>query len=440
MLTLKNSVAIVGRANVGKSMLFNRLCGKPAAIVHSRPGMTLDIISGTMTDSEVVLWDTAGIAGEDDDSGFAKLAQQQTANAIKTAAAALLVVDARDGLHPADKELLRQLRRREIPRLLVVNKSEGLPAPCADFYALGESQMLAVSAKRGEGCGELAAAINKMQFAPSAADDIDKSEEEDATTIAIVGRPNVGKSTLINGILGYERMLVSEVAGTTRDSVRCEYRAPGGGVFVFTDTAGLRRRRADNAREKLSVSAARQTLGRAEVGLLMVDITCGATHQDKRIAGLMAKSACAMVILANKADAVSAKERAPRLAQIAADLPLVWQADAFAISAMSHKYPLTKILQSARTAADGGRLKLTSGKLTRMLANIVNHLPPPRTGGTRPKLRYAHQGGRFSIVIHGSGTDNIGDDYRRYLASSFCRELSLRGAPMQIIMRPERHN
>ncbi|MGI9337148.1 MAG: ribosome biogenesis GTPase Der [Gammaproteobacteria bacterium] len=437
-----NTIAIVGRANVGKSMLFNRLCGKADAIVHARPGMTLDIIAARLPNADITLWDTAGIAGEDDDSGFAKLAKRQTANAIKTAAAAILVVDAREGVRPADAELLRQLRRRGIPRFFVVNKSEGLPAPFGDFYALGEAQMFAVSAKRGDGCAALAAALSALpppQLSGNDGENAAAGEDENPLSIAIIGRPNVGKSTLINRILGYERMLVSDVAGTTRDSVRCHYRAKdGGGVFALIDTAGLRRRRADNAREKLSVSAARQTLGRAEVGLLMTDITTGATHQDKRIAALMAKSACAAVVLANKADSVSRKERAGRLAHIASSLPLVSAADAFAISARDGDFPLAKILTAARKAAAGGKEQFPSAKLTRMLEKITAHLPPPRAGGGRPKLRYAHQGGRFCIVVHGGGTEKIGDDYRRYLAAAFCRELSLRGAPMKIILRTGR--
>ena len=432
-------VAVVGRANVGKSLLFNRLTGAAAAIVHARPGMTLDVVSGKLRGGGAVLLDTAGIFGEDDGGGFAALAKQQTENAIKQADAALLVVDARDGLQPADKELLNFLRRRDIPRLFAVNKSEGLPAPCGDFHSLGEKEMFAVSAKRGDGCAQLSAAIDALSpLRHSRAGGNDgEGDGDNVVTVAVIGRPNVGKSTFVNCVLGYERMIVSDIAGTTRDSVRCQYQAPGGGEFILTDTAGLRRRRADNAREKLSVSAARQTVARAEVGLLMVDIAAGATHQDKRIAALMAKSTCAMVILANKADTVAKKERKQLLAKISADLPLASEAEAFAISAQCGDMPLAKILRAARAAAAGGRLKLSSAKLTRMLAKITATLPPPRAGGGRPKLRYAHQGGRFSIVVHGSGADKIGGDYRRYLASSFCRELKLRGAPLKILFRSE---
>ena len=463
-------VAVVGRANVGKSLLFNRLTGAASAIVHERPGMTLDVVSGKLRGGGAVLLDTAGIFGEDVGSAFAALAKQQTENAIKQAHAALLVVDARDGLQPADKDLLNLLRRRGMPRLFAVNKSEGLPAPCGDFHSLGEKEMFAVSAKRGDGCAQLSAAIDAL-FRHGACPRVgggvggnpaiiggtnwldsclrrndegvgdgeggDGDDGDDVVTVAVIGRPNVGKSTFVNCVLGYERMIVSDIAGTTRDSVRCQYQAPGGGEFILTDTAGLRRRRADNAREKLSVSAARQTVARAEVGLLMVDIAAGATHQDKRIAALMAKSTCAMVILANKADTVAKKERKQLLAKISADLPLTSEAEAFAISAQCGDMPLAKILRAARAAAAGGRLKLSSAKLTRMLAKITTTLPPPRAGCGRPKLRYAHQGGRFSIVVHGSGADKIGGDYRRYLASSFCRELKLRGAPLKILFRSE---
>ena len=463
------TVAVVGRANVGKSLLFNRLTGAASAIVHERPGMTLDVVSGKLRGGGAVLLDTAGIFGEDVGSAFAALAKQQTENAIKQADAALLVVDARDGLQPADKDLLNLLRRRGMPRLFAVNKSEGLPAPCGDFHSLGESEMFAVSAKRGDGCAQLSAAIDALSpLRHSRAggnlahvevrrdsrlrgndgkggndegvgdgEGGDGDDGDDVVTVAVIGRPNVGKSTFVNCVLGYERMIVSDIAGTTRDSVRCQYQAPGGGEFILTDTAGLRRRRADNAREKLSVSAARQTVARAEVGLLMVDIAAGATHQDKRIAALMAKSTCAMVILANKADTVAKKERKQLLAKITSDLPLASEAEAFAISAQCGDMPLAKILRAARAAAAGGRLKLSSAKLTRMLAKITTALPPPRAGGGRPKLRYAHQGGRFSIVVHGSGADKIGGDYRRYLASSFCRELKLRGAPLKILFRSE---
>lgn len=290
------TLVIVGRPNVGKSLLFNRLLGRRAALVHDEPGMTLDFLSEDfcLPDGRTVnLLDTGGVMGEEDD--WTVLVKKQMKLAVERADVLLFVTDARTGPHPGDEELLRFLRRcrPNTPRLLAVNKAEGLSFPEADFYALGEEEILSVSAKRGSGLAALLRAVQRMTV------DAPTGEYEDALPVAVVGRPNVGKSTLINCMLGDERLVVSERSGTTRDAVKVKWQTAQG-CFALIDTAGMRRRRAEGSRERLSVAAAHMALQDAEVAFLVVDLAHGITRQDKRIIGLIDKAGCAVVLLANK--------------------------------------------------------------------------------------------------------------------------------------------
>ena len=432
----KRSVAvIVGRPNVGKSLLFNRLCQRRAAIVHDAPGMTLDYLSEMVTlaaDNHVMLIDTGGVQGEE--SAWSPQIVERMECAVNLADLLLVVVDAKAGLQHGDRELLSLLRRRwsKIPRLLVINKSEGMVAAsaCADFYAFKEDMRL-VSAKRGDGLTALRAQMATML--PSA------EIPQIAAPLAIIGRPNVGKSTLMNGLLKEDRALVSPYYGTTRDNVRAIISAPLYGEFALIDTAGMRRRRADDDRSRLSVAAAREAIKQAKVVLMMWDMSAGVQHQDKRLATMVAQAGCGVVLVGNKMDLIPAAERKRKFKRQTQTLPLGFAADSFCISASGGRLPSKSILLAANKALLISEKKFSTTQLNRILSQVVRHNPPPISGGFRPKLRYAHQGGRspLRLVIHGSGVKRIAEDYKRYLSSSIARHLSLVGAPLYIDFRSE---
>ena len=292
-------VVIVGRPNVGKSLLFNRLCGRRAAIVHDAPGMTLDYLMETAVIGDgraICLIDTGGVSGEQNEWSADIL--QRMEQAAQQADAVLVVVDAACGGQHGDAELLSMLRRRwpHLPRLLLVNKSEGLAEAqaCADFYAFKED-MLPVSAKRG---GGLTALRQQLTTLLPAAD-----VQQTGTPLAIVGRPNVGKSTLMNHLLKEDRVVVTDIPGTTRDNVRATL-SSSHGEFLLIDTAGMRRRRANAEREKFSVAAAREAIQQAAAVLLVWDMSEGVHHQDKRLAAMIIEAGCGAVLIGNKSDLV----------------------------------------------------------------------------------------------------------------------------------------
>jgi GTP-binding protein len=429
------TVVIIGRPNVGKSRFFNRLTKHPAAIVDAAPGMTLDYLTETIPiapNHHVRLIDTGGVQGEEDD--WTAAAVRQTEAAVGKADALLVMVDARSGLQYGDKALLNWLRRQwpRLPRLLLVNKAEGLleAEACADFYSLQED-ILPVSALRGSGVSALKKKLEVMLPATNI-------ENEDSLTLAIVGRPNAGKSTLLNRLLKEERAVVSSVPGTTRDSIMASFRSRHG-LFSLIDTAGMRRQRARTVRERLSVAAARYALQQAKVALLVADMAAGASYQDKRIASLIAESGCATVVIGNKSDLLPRSERPAALRRLSAALPLGFSAPAFAISALNGRLPVEAMLAAASTAIACSSKQFSTALLTRTLIEIVKHNPPPISGGFRPKLRYAHQGGKdpLQIVIHGGGVKRVADDYRRYLASAFASRLEIIGTPLRIELRSE---
>ena len=429
------SVAIIGRPNVGKSLLFNRLCGRRAALVHDMPGMTLDYLCETITVAPgcaARLMDTGGVQGEETEWSDAIL--QRMMNAAQQADILLVVMDAAAGIQHGDRELLAMVRRRwpSRPRLLLANKSEGMTAAaaCADFYALKE-EMIPVSAKRGGGLAALRNAIAEML--PR-----EKSAASPGDPLAIIGRPNVGKSTLMNRILNEDRVLVSATPGTTRDNVCARLCAPDGD-FVLIDTAGMRRHRADSVREKFSVAAARDTLQRAAAVFFVWDIAAGPTYQDRKIAALIAAAGCGVVMLGNKSDLLPAARRAAILRQQVAELHAGCEARAFAISATGGHFPAATLLRAAAKSVGVAQSRFSTARLNRALSEVVSRNPPPMTGGIRPKLRYIHQGGQSPLrfVIHGGGVSRIAGDYRRYLSSALARKLSIVGAPLLVDFRAE---
>ena len=428
-------VVIAGRPNVGKSLLFNRLCGRRASIVHDSPGMTLDYLSENAPlapGRTAAFIDTGGVLGEETERTADTAKRMEKAAAL--ADVFLLVADARAGLRHGDQAVLDMLRRKwpGTPRLLLVNKSEGMgeAEACADFYALGEN-LAPVSAKRGAGIAALRKKLAEM---------LPAAEENSAPpALAIIGRPNVGKSTLLNRLLKQDRALVSARPGTTRDNVRAVLSSPHG-EFALVDTAGMRRRRETAEQSRLSVAAARDALARAETVFLMWDMAAGILYQDKRLAALAAAAGCGAVLVGNKSDLLPAALRRKTLLRQKEELRLGFEAPAFAVSAAAGKLPESGMLAAARRAAEAGRRKFSTAELNRALSAAVRRNPPPVSGGARPKLRYIHQGGQAPLrfVVHGGGAvSRIGEDYRRYLASALARALSLSGAPLRIDFRAE---
>ena len=475
MISSPPVVAIVGRPNTGKSLLFNRLCRRRAAIVHNAPGMTLDYLTETAAVAPGVFVrfiDTGGVHGEENQ--WQKEILQGMQAALRRADAVLLIADAKAGAHHGDRAVLSELRRNwpKLPRLFLVNKAEGRSAAAlADFYELGE-EFFAVSAKRGDGLMQLRRQLAIMfsggDSKSKIVSDVDsksdsnleselESESEpelesktkinsqwsgfnfdDGLPVAIIGRPNAGKSTLLNRFLREDRVLVSAKPGTTRDNIQATLSA-GGDKFLLMDTAGMGRRRADSEREKLTVSAARNALQQAAAVFLLFDMGEGPSRQDKRLAAMVAESGGGAVLVGNKSDKVPPAERNKTLRKHIANLAAGFDAPAFAISANGQRVPLKALLAAAKKAAAAAQSQFSTARLNRALAAAVSPHPPPMSGGVRPKLRFAHQGGRapLRIVIHGGGVARIGDDYRRYLASAMARELDVHGAPLHLDFRAE---
>lgn len=432
-------IVLVGRPNVGKSHLFNRLLGRRAALVHAKPGMTLDYLRERYTPPgarPMWLTDTGGQQGETDQ--WSPIITQQAAIASETADLFLLVTDFQTGLMAGDKELAQHLRRRRIPWLVLANKAEHAPAPdiaAAEFYALGAARVMAVSAKKGDGLAALEQHIATRY--PAATEDT-APPPAPPLKIAIVGRPNVGKSTLANRLLGEHRLAVSSTPGTTRDSVHCELPQAGGAVTLI-DTAGMRRRRADLERDKLGIAATRRALAAADCALLVIDLAEGLTHQDKRIAALIEQSGCPLVLAANKADTVPSADRQTRLRRAAAALPPPPPATVILSATAARPPPARRLLTALRAAAAAAHTRFSTPQLNTALAAITTARSPRQCGRIRPKLRYAHQGGTRPprIVIHGNATDRIDDSYRRYLATAFARHLAVDGARIRIEFRSD---
>jgi len=387
------SVAIAGRPNVGKSALFNRLAGRRISIVHDQPGVTRDRIATTVKHREFSyeLIDTGGI-GAHPDPEFSGHTEAAAEAALESADLVLFVVDGRSGLHPVDCELATKFRKLGRPVLLVVNKvdSANLESAIADFTPLGFSSSLSVSAAHGRGAEELQQRIREELGAESGA-----AEQIRPPHIAIVGRPNVGKSSLINAILGHPRSIVSEIAGTTRDAVDVAYEF-NGRPYVLCDTAGIRHRsRHDTSVEVFSVMRSEKTIERADLCLLVLDVTQGLTKQDKKIASLIEKAGKPVIVVANKWDLVPASERRPEglretSERLRSELFFFSYAPLLLLSAKtgSQVAKLFRAIETVRAAAGN---RIGTGELNRILQTAIERTPPPAKAGQRLKLLYATQ-------------------------------------------------
>jgi len=440
-------VAIVGRPNVGKSSLFNRLMGRRVAIVHDQPGVTRDRLAGICKTGPVPfeIIDTGGI-GDAPDPDFAAATHTAAQVAIASADLLLFVVDGRSGLTPLDRELAHMLRGGGRPLVLVINKidQEMHESLAADFFELGFSEVLTISAAHGRGTHDLLAKITE-KLGDMGGGEI--PEELAAPRLAIVGRPNVGKSSLLNRLLGEERSIVSNIAGTTRDAldVKCEL---GGDPYVLVDTAGLRHRsRPDTSVEIFSAMRSEEAIRRADAGLLVIDAESGVTAQDKRIAGMLQESQKACIILLNKWDLVR-KEDGGRASQgeqadvIRNDLFFLDYAPVVCISAKTGQgfSRIFAALKSVRSEAD---TRIPTGELNRFFRDVFEQHPPPSKSGKRFKLLYATQvvpevqrtfnPPEFLLFVNDA--DLITDAYREYLFNRFRERWAFPGLPIRLRMK-----
>ncbi len=427
---------------MGKSTLFNRLTRTRDAIVADHPGLTRDrhYGAGRVGDHPFIVVDTGGLEPVAKDGIFAEMARQALA-ALAEADVAVFIVDGRAGLTPQDRRIADELRTTHARVVLAVNKVEGMDPDIAvaEFHELGLGPPHAISAAHGEGVAALVEAA--LAELPTEAGEADaEGEAAGVPRVAIVGRPNVGKSTLINALIGEERVIAFDEPGTTRDPIQVPFRR-GGQDFVLIDTAGLRRRgRVFETVEKFSVVKTLQAIDSANVVILLLDPGQGITDQDAHIAGFVVERGRAVVVAVNKWDSLDDYGREQAKRQLRNRLGFMQFARLHYISALRGQ-GLTPLMRSVSDAFAAAYTKLSTPRLTRALIQAVTKQPPPRSGTVRPKLRYAHQGGRNPpvIVIHGNSLNAVPPGYRRYLEGTFRTVFGLEGTPLRIEFRTGRN-
>lgn len=430
-------VAIVGRPNVGKSTLFNALTRTRDALVADIPGVTRDRQYGIsdVGDRPCVLVDTGGLVGQAE--GIDYLTAQQVHQAIEESQLVLFVVSAREGLTSEDEEIGQLLRQHNRPVLLVGNKTDGTDpdVALAEFAALGMGSALAVAASHRQGVTSLMEeAVNILPLPEE--DEVDSGQDEERLRLAIVGRPNVGKSTLVNRMLGEERVMAFDLPGTTRDSIST-FMEHGGVKYELIDTAGVRRRaRVTDMVEKFSVIKALQAIDRAHVVILMLDASEGLTDQDTTLLGHILQQGRALVIALNKWDGMEEYDRKQVLSEMDRRLQFVPWARQIRLSAL-HGSGLKELIKAVREAWRSATIDMPTPELTRVLLKAFEAHQPAMSQGRTSRLRFAHAGGNLPprIIIHGNRTDAIQPSYKRYLENVFIRHFKLRGTPLQIEFR-----
>ncbi len=438
-------IALVGRPNVGKSTLFNRLTRSRDALVADFPGLTRDrqYGEGRVGPRPYIVVDTGGFEPVKSE-GIVRAMASQAELAIEEADVVIFVVDARTGLSPQDERIAQHLRRSHRPVVLAVNKAEGLDITHAvEFYelAMGEPQM--ISASHGHGVH------NMIEMALSLCPQEEKDEEEELEAdedrlprvkVAVAGRPNAGKSTLINALLGEDRLIAYDMPGTTRDSIRVDFEYDGRD-YALIDTAGLRRKgKVFEAIEKFSVVKTLQAIADANVVILVLDAKEGIAEHDAHIAGYVLESGRALVVAINKWDALDSYERSRIDEELDHKLHFLNWARQIHISALKRN-GLNHLMKAVSDAHAAAFAKLSTPKLTRALIEAVERQSPPRVKGVRPKLRYAHQGGQNPpvVVIHGNSLQVVPDSYKRYLESWFREKFNLAGTPLRIEFKINRN-
>lgn len=430
------TIVLVGRPNVGKSTLFNRLTKTRDALVADLPGLTRDrhYGRGLGASRSYLVIDTGGFEPRAEDGIMQEMAKQ-TLLAIDEADVVIFLVDGRTGLSPQEYTIADTLRKSQRSVLLAVNKTEGMQKAIvsADFYALGLGDPLSISSAHGEGVRDLIELA--LELVPeSDEDESDVAERQvQHPRIAIVGRPNVGKSTLVNALLGEERVIAFDQPGTTRDSIEIELEK-NGKHYTLIDTAGVRKRgKVFEAIEKFSVVKTMQAIENANVAVLVVDAQEGITEQDAHVAAYILDAGRALVVAVNKWDGLKDDEREWIKNEIDRKLKFLDFAKFHYISALRKK-GLNELLGSVDAAYKAAFAKLATPQLTRVLSEAIVQHQPPISRGIRPKLRYAHQGGTNPpiVVIHGTHVDAIKDSYRRYLEGIFRKAFTLTGTPLRI--------
>ena len=428
---MKPTIALVGRPNVGKSTLFNRLTRTKDALVHDLPGLTRDrhYGHGKIGSKPYLVIDTGGFEPVVD-SGILHEMAKQTLQAVDEADAVVFLVDGRTGLTPQDKIIADRLRQSPRPVYLAVNKGEGgnRAVLAAEFYELALGEPHVISGAHGDGVYYLIEEILE-NFPESEAEEADVKHP----VFAVIGRPNVGKSTLVNAILGEERVIAFDMAGTTRDSIHIDFEREGK-PFTIIDTAGVRRRgKVDEAVEKFSVIKAMQAVEAANVAVLVLDAQQDIADQDATIAGFALEAGRALVVAVNKWDGISEERREQIKRDISRKLYFLDFAKFHFISALKER-GIDGLFDSIQAAYNAAMIKMPTPKITRVLQSAVERQQPPRAGLVRPKMRYAHQGGMNPpvIVVHGNSLHAISDSYTRYLTQTFRKAFNLQGTPLRI--------
>jgi GTP-binding protein len=430
-------VALVGRPNVGKSTLFNVLTGTRDAIVADVPGLTRDRQYGFGRRGPVpfVVIDTGGLV--ENPKGIEAQMRAQTERAVAEADRLILLVDGRAGLTSQDEFVAREIRKSGKPTTLAVNKSEGLDLDlvAADFHALGLGEPLGIAASHGQGCEELMTqALAGLETAAGEA----AAPPDDSIRIAVIGRPNVGKSTLVNRLIGEERVIASDQPGTTRDSILVPFER-GGRKFQLIDTAGMRRRaRVEDAIERASVAKTLQAIDEAHVVILVADAHDTISEQDASVLGVALQRGRALLIAINKWDGIPPEQREDIHRQLALKLDFVPFAPLHFISAR-HGTGVGELIDATVRAYEAAMREMPTRELTRTLERALTAHQPPLVRGRRIKLRYAHQGGRNPprIVIHGNQTTSVPDAYTRYLVNVFRKTFDLFATPVVIEYRTD---
>lgn len=427
-------IALVGRPNVGKSTLFNQLTRSRDALVANLSGLTRDrkYGDGKLGDIPYIVIDTGGISGNE--FGIDAAMAGQSMVAIDEADVVLLLVDGREGLHPGDEALVKALRQKEKSFHLVVNKIDGVGEDVAasDFYRLGVGDLHTIAASHNRGVQRLISEV----LAPLPIDEATAPEVDGVIRIAVIGRPNVGKSTLVNRLLGEDRVVVFDQPGTTRDSIYIDYERRGQ-AYTLIDTAGVRRRK--NVREsveKFSIVKTLKAIADAHVTILLMDAHEGIVEQDLHLLGQCIDAGRGLVVALNKWDGIDADERDWIKTELNRRLQFVDYADIHFISAL-HGTGVGHLYDSVHQAHRSATMTLSTNKLTRILEDAVASHPPPLANGRRIKLRYAHAGGQNPpiVVIHGSQTEALPASYVRYLEKTFRRVLQLHGTPIRIQLK-----
>lgn len=431
MSGFKPVLALVGRPNVGKSTLFNRLTRSRDALVADQPGLTRDrkFGEGKIGPCKYIVIDTGGLS--DETQGIDTIMARQSWQAIEQADEVLFIVDARDGLVGGDHEIARRLRQTGKKIQLVVNKIDGMDheAAMTEFYQLGFEHVYAIAAEHGRGVTSM---MNQI-LSDVAQEETAEADAVQGIKVAIIGRPNVGKSTLVNRMLGEERVVTFDMPGTTRDSQYIPFERDEQ-LYTLIDTAGVRRRgRINDAIEKFSVIKTLQAIEDAHVVLMLLDGQEGVTDQDASLLGFVLETGRALVLAVNKWDGLDQDQRDKVRRELDIKLPFISFAKLHYISAL-HGSGVGELYDSVKSAYASAMLELATPRLTRLLTDLVNANPPPLAQGRRIKLRYAHQGGKNPplIIIHGNQTSAVPESYRRYLANAFSKHLRIEGTPLRI--------